>query len=187
MAYGWVKHRFNEIRQIAMEDFGDLASKGLDDELSGAVAAATAMIAFADADSITAEKERIVDVFEREAELEDLDFEALFGVLDRLSDAYIRSGNEGVKQALGYLGEYRDDPATGEVVLRTALAAGSADGEIGVNEEDALEAIADAMGLDLDDVMTHAVAEYEGEDRITRYLDNGEDDFDDDAGDDDDD
>jgi tellurite resistance protein TerB len=152
MPIGWLKTRFGSFKTRVLAELADELETELSEDLIEALAAATAMIAFADGVSSPEEREELLAVFEEEDRLTDIDLDDLFDAFDDYAERFEEDAAAAENEVLTAVGVFDDQPELGRLILRGALAVASRDGTLSPAEEKALNRLCDVLGLEIDEL-----------------------------------
>ena len=114
-----------------------------------ALAAATAMVAFADSVSSAEEREELLAVFEEEDRLTDIDLDDLFDAFDDYAERFAEDATAAENEALTAVAVFDDSPDLGRLIVRSAVAVASSDGALSPAEQKAVERLCDVLGLEV--------------------------------------
>lgn len=152
MPIGWLKTRFGGFKARVLAELADELETEVSEDLIEALAAASAMIAFADGVSSPDEREELLAVFEEEDRLTDIDLDDLFDAFDDYADRFEEDKAAAETEALTAVAVFDDQPELGRLILRGALAVASSDGTLSPAEEAAVHRLCDALGLEVDEL-----------------------------------
>ena len=152
MPVEWLKTKFTAFRSRALEELADELEEEVSEDLIEALAAATAMVAFADGVSSPEEREELLAVFEEEDRLTDIDLDDLFDAFDDYAERFAEDRKLAESEALATVAVFDDSPDLGRLVVRAALAVASTDGTLTPEEERAVRQLCDVLGLETDDL-----------------------------------
>src|SRR5688500_2426043 len=128
MPVEWLKTKFTAFRSRALEELADELEEEVSEDLIEALAAATAMVAFADGVSSPEEREELLAVCVEEDRLTDSDLGDLFEAFDDYAERFAEDAKAAESEALTAVAVFDDTPELGRLVLRSALAVASSDG-----------------------------------------------------------
>ena len=149
MPLKWLRSRFEEFRGGALRELAAEMRDEPSEDLIEAVAAATALVAFADGARSEAERDELLAVFEEEDTLTDVDLDELFDVFDDYSERFAETDPVVETEALAAVAVFDDEPDLGRMIIRAAVAVAGRDGELSPGETHAVERLCDALGLEV--------------------------------------
>jgi tellurite resistance protein TerB len=152
MPIAWLKARFGDFRSRVLAELAEELEIEVSEDLVEALAAATAMVAFADGVPSPEEREELLGVFEEEDRLTEIDLDDLFDAFDDYAERFAEDPKAAEEEALTAVAVFDDTPELGRLVVRAALAAASSDGTLGLGEEKAVRSLCDALGLEVDEL-----------------------------------
>lgn len=152
MPLSWLRSKFGEFRTQVLGELADELEDEVGEDLLEALAAATAMIAFADGVSSAEEREELLAVFEEEDRLTDIDLDDLFDAFDDYAERFKENPGAAESEALAAVAVFDDSPELGRLIVRGALAVASIDGSLSPAEEKAVGRLCDVLGLEIKDV-----------------------------------
>jgi tellurite resistance protein TerB len=152
MPIAWLKARFGDFRSRVLAELAEELEIEVSEDLVEALAAATAMVAFADGVPSPEEREELLGVFEEEDRLTEIDLDDLFDAFDDYAERFAEDPKAAEEEALTAVAVFDDTPELGRLVVRAALAAASSDGALGPEEEKAVQSLCDALGLEVDEL-----------------------------------
>ena len=165
MPINWLRTKFTEFKAEALEDLADELETEVSEDLIEGLAAATAMIAFADRVPSPDEREELLGVIEEER-LTDLDLDDLFDTFDDHAERFAEERDAAETEALATVAVFDDSPELGRLILRAALAVASRDGALTPAEEQAVQRLCDVLGLEVKEL----------KERVRRDLDEDDED-----------
>ena len=166
MPISWLRAKFTEFKAEALEDLADELETEISEDLIEGLAAATAMIAFADGVPGPDEREELLGVLEEEERLTDLDLDDLFDAFDDHAERFAEERDAAETEALATVAVFDDSPELGRLILRAALAVASRDGALTPAEEQAVQRLCDVLGLEVKEL----------KERVRRDLDEDDED-----------
>ncbi|MEK0083288.1 TerB family tellurite resistance protein [Benzoatithermus flavus] len=152
MPIGWLKTRFGSFKARVLAELADELETEMSEDLVEALAAASAMIAFADGVPSPDEREELLSVFEEEDRLTDVDLDDLFDAFDDYAERFEEDRAAAESEVLTVVSVFDDQPELGRLILRGALAVASSDGTLSPAEEKALGRLCDVLGLEVDEL-----------------------------------
>ena len=152
MPIGWLKTKFGDFKAQVLEELAGELEEEVSEDLIEALAAATAMVAFADGVSSAEEREELLSVFEEEDRLTDVDLDDLFDAFDDYAERFAEDPAAAESEALTAVAVFDDSPELGRLIVRSAVAVASRDGALSAAEEKAVNSLCDALGLEVDDL-----------------------------------
>ena len=147
MAITWLRNKFGAFRAQVLAELADELEEEVGEDLIEALAAATALVAFADEVVSAEEREQLLGVFEEER-LTDIDLDDLFDAFDDYAERFGEDATAAESEALAAIAAFDDSPELGRLIVRAALAVGSTDGVLSPAEETAVGRLCDALGLE---------------------------------------
>ncbi len=152
MPLSWLRNKFGEFKSQVLNELAEELEQEVSEDLVEALAAATAMIAFADGVPTAEEREELLAVFEDEDRLTDIDLDDLFDAFDDYAERFAEDAAAAENEALTAVAVFDDSPDLGRLVVRSAIAVGSNDGVLGPAEEKAVGRLCDVLGLEVSEV-----------------------------------
>jgi tellurite resistance protein TerB len=152
MPIAWLRAKFGDFRSRVLAELAEELEIEVSEDLVEALAAATAMVAFADGVPTPEEREELLGVFEEEDRLTEIDLDDLFDAFDDYAERFAEDPKAAEEEALTAVAMFDDTPELGRLVVRAALAAASSDGILGPEEEKAVQALCDALGVEVDEL-----------------------------------
>ena len=152
MPINWLRTKFTEFKAEALEDLADELETEISEDLIEGIAAATAMVAFADGVPSPDEREELLSVLEEEERLNDLDLDDLFDAFDDHAERFAEERDAAEAEALATVAVFDDSPELSRLILRTALAVASADGTLTPAGEQAVQRLCDVLGLEVNEL-----------------------------------
>ena len=149
MPLSWVRAKFEGFRSQVLGELANELEIEVSDDLLEALAAATALVAFADGVSSPDEREELLSVFEDEDRLTEIDLDDLFDAFDDYAEQFTDDRNAAETEALGAVGVFDDAPDQARLLVRAALAIASTDGVLTPAEEQAVQKLCDTLGIEL--------------------------------------
>lgn len=163
MALSWLRNKFGAFKAQVLTELAEELEEEVSEDLIEALAASTAMVAFADGVSGPEEREELLSVFEEEERLTDIDLDDLFDAFDDYAERFNEDPAAAEAEALTAIAVFDDSPEIGRLIVRAALAVGSTDGVLSPAEEKAATRICDVLGLDTDEVRRPVRKEHRAE------------------------
>lgn len=148
MPLTWMRAKFADFRAQALGELANELEIEVSEDLVEALAAATALVAFADGVASPDEREELLSVFEEEDRLTDIDLDDLFDAFDDYAERFAEDRKAAETEALTAVGVFDDSPELGRLVVRAALAIASTDGALKPEEEQAVRQLCDTLGLE---------------------------------------
>ncbi|MFO1040045.1 MAG: TerB family tellurite resistance protein [Geminicoccaceae bacterium] len=148
MAFRWLKSKFEDFRTQALTELGHEFGDDLPEDLVEAVAAATAMVAYADHELDDEERAHLLEVFEQENALTDVDLDELFEAFDDYTERFVEDRQAAEKETLAAVAEFAGTPHRARLIVRAALAVASSDGDLSQPEMAAVGKLCDVLGID---------------------------------------
>lgn len=173
MPLNWLRTKFADYRAQVLDELANELEIEVSEDLVEALAAATAMVAFADGVSSPEEREELLAVFEEEDRLTDIDLDDLFDAFDDYAERFAEDRKVAETEALATVAVFDDSPDLGRLVVRGALAVASRDGTLTPEEERAVRQLCDALGLEPDE-LKQPVKRREDEDEDDEDAEDGE-------------
>lgn len=170
MPLNWLKTKFAEYRTQVLGELANELEVEVSEDLVEALAAATAMVGFADGVASPEEREELLAVFEEEDRLTEIDLDDLFDAFDDYAERFAEDRKLAESEALATVAVFDDSPDLGRLVVRAALAVASTDGTLTAEEERAVRQLCDALGIEPDELKRP----------VKRRVDDDEDDEDED-------
>jgi tellurite resistance protein TerB len=152
MPLNWLRTKFADYRAQVLGELANELEIEVSEDLVEALAAATAMVAFADGVASPEEREELLAVFEEEDRLTDIDLDDLFDAFDDYAERFVEDRKLAESEALATVAVFDDSPDLGRLVVRAALAVASTDGALTAEEERAARQLCDALGIEPDDL-----------------------------------
>ena len=165
MPLSWVRAKFGDFRSQVLGELANELETEVSEDLVEALAAATALVAFADGVSSADEREELLSVFEEEDRLTEIDLDDLFDAFDDYAERFAEDRAAAESEALTAVAVFDDSPDLGRLVVRAALAVASSDGALTPAEDKAVRQLCDALGLELSD-LKRPVKRREDEDEL---------------------
>ncbi len=152
MPLSWVRAKFGDLRAQVLDELANELEVEVSEDLVEALAAATALVAFADGVASPEEREELLAVFEEEDRLTEIDLDDLFDAFDDYAERFAEDAKAAESEALTAVAVFDDSPDLGRLVVRAALVVGSSDGVLKPGEEKAVRQLCDVLGLELTDL-----------------------------------
>lgn len=152
MPIGWLRTKFGDFKSQVLAELAGELEEEVSEDLIEALAAATAMVAFADGVPSAEEREELLAVFEEEDRLTEIDLDDLFDAFDDYAERFAEDPAAAESEALTAVAVFDDSPELGRLIVRAALAVGSRDGVLSAAEEKAVDTLCDALGLEVDEL-----------------------------------
>lgn len=152
MPLSWLRNRFGEFKSRVLAELADELEEEAGEDLVEALAAATAMVAFADGVPSAEEREQLLSVFEEEDRLTEIDLDDLFDAFDDYAERFADDASAAESEVLTAVAVFDDSPELGRLIVRSALAVASTDGVLGPAEEKAVGRLCDVLGLEIDEI-----------------------------------
>jgi tellurite resistance protein TerB len=152
MPLNWLRTKFADYRAQVLGELANELEIEVSEDLVEALAAATAMLAFADGVASPEEREELLAVFEEEDRLTEIDLDDLFDAFDDYAERFAEDRKLAESEALSTVAVFDDSPDLGRLVVRAALAVASTDGTLTSEEERAVRQLCDALGLEADEL-----------------------------------
>ena len=152
MPLSWMRTKFGDLRAQGLGELANELEIEVSEDLIEALAAATAMVAFADGVSSPEEREELLAVFEEEDRLTDIDLDDLFDAFDDYAERFAEDRKLAESEALATVAVFDDSPDLGRLVMRAALVIASTDGTLTPEEERAARQLCEALGLESDEL-----------------------------------
>lgn len=152
MPIGWLKSKFEDFRTQALTELGQEFGEGLPDNLVEAVAASTALVAYADHELDDDERAHLLAVFEQEDALTDVDLDELFEAFDDYAERFVEDRQAAETEALAAVAEFSATPHRARMIIRSAVAVASSDGELSEPEAAAIDRLCAALGVETADL-----------------------------------
>ena len=149
MPLRWVRAKFDGFRSQVLGELANELEIEVSDDLLEALAAATALVAFADGVASPDEREELLSVFEDEDRLTEIDLDDLFDAFDDYAEQFTDDRKAGEAEALGAVAVFDDAPDQARLLVRAALAIASTDGVLTPAEEQAVHKLCDTLGIEL--------------------------------------
>jgi tellurite resistance protein TerB len=147
-----MRTKFGDLRAQVLGELANELEIEVSEDLIEALAAATAMVAFADGVSSPEEREELLAVFEEEDRLTDIDLDDLFDAFDDYAERFTEDRKLAESEALATVAVFDDSPDLGRLVMRAALVIASTDGTLTPEEERATRQLCEALGLETDEL-----------------------------------
>ena len=173
MPLSWVKTKFSDFRSQVLSELATEFEAEVSDDLVEALAAATSLVAFADGVSSPEEREELLDVFEEEDRLTELDLDDLFDAIDDYAERFVEDAKAADSEALAAVAVFDDEPELGRLVVRAALAVGTSDGVLTESEQAAVGRLCETLGIEPKELTKPVVRRHD-------ELDDDDDEIDDD-------
>lgn len=152
MPLNWLRTKFTTFKAQVLRELADELEEEVSEDLIEALAAATALVAFADGVPSPEEREELLSVYEEEDRLTDIDLDDLFDAFDDYAERFAEDPKAAEGEAVAAVGVFDDSPDLGRLIVRAALAVGSTDGTVTPAEEQAVQTLCDTLGLDADEL-----------------------------------
>ena len=91
----------------------------------------------------------VLDVFEEEDRLTELDLDDLFDAFDDYAERFVEDAKAADSEALAAVAVFDDEPELGRLVVRAALAVGTSDGVLTESEQAAVGRLCETLGIEL--------------------------------------
>jgi tellurite resistance protein TerB len=152
MPLNWLRTKFADYRAQVLGELANELEIEVSEDVVEALAAAAAMVGFADGVASAEEREELLAVFEEEDRLTDIDLDDLFDAFDDYAERFAEDRKLAESEALATVAVFDDSPDLGRLVVRAALAVASTDGTLTPEEERAVRQLCDVLGLETDDL-----------------------------------
>jgi tellurite resistance protein TerB len=152
MPLNWLRTKFADFRAQALAELADELEDEVGEDLIEALAAATAMVAFADGVPSAEEREELLSVFEEEDRLTEVDLDDLFDAFDDYAERFEEDAAAAENEVLTAVAVFDDSPELGRLIVRAALAVASTDGTLGPAEEKAVARLCNVLALEIDEI-----------------------------------
>jgi tellurite resistance protein TerB len=148
MPISWLKAKYADFKTEVLEELATELEEDASEDVIEALAAATAMVAFADGVSSPEEREELLGVFEEEDRLTEIDLDDLFDAFDDYAERFAEDPAAAENEVLTAVAVFDDAPELGRLILRGAVAVASSDGSLSPAEEAAVKRLCDVLGLE---------------------------------------
>jgi tellurite resistance protein TerB len=152
MPISWLKTKYADFKTEVLEELATELEEDASEDLVEALAAATAMVAFADGVPSPEEREELLGVFEEEDRLTEIDLDDLFDAFDDYAERFVEDPAAAENEVLTAVAVFDDAPELGRLILRGAVAVASSDGNLSPAEEAAVKRLCDVLGLETRDL-----------------------------------
>lgn len=152
MPLSWLRSKFADFRAQVLAELAEELEDEVGEDLIEALAAATAMVAFADGVSSPEEREELLSVFEEEDRLTEVDLDDLFDAFDDYAERFEEDPAAAENEVLTAVAVFDDSPDLGRLIVRAALAVASTDGTLSPAEEKAVARLCDVLALEISEI-----------------------------------
>ena len=152
MPLTWLRNKFGAFKAQALAELADELEEEVGEDLIEALAAAAALVAFADGVPSAEEREELLGVFEEEDRLTDIDLDDLFDAFDDYAERFGEDAVAAEGEALTAVAVFDDAQELGRLIVRAALAVASTDGVLSPAEEKAVARLCDVLGLEAEEI-----------------------------------
>ncbi len=152
MPLSWLKTKFNDFRSQVLGELATELEAEIGDDLVEALAAATALVAFADGVASPEEREELLGIFEEEDRLTELDLEDLFDAFDDYAEQFTEDRKAAESEALAAVAVFDDEPELARLIVRAALAVATKDGMLSEHEEAVVGQLCDVLDIETKDL-----------------------------------
>lgn len=152
MPLSWLRTKFNAFKAEVLAELAEELEEEVSEDLIEALAASTALVAFADGVSTADEREELLSVFEEEDRLTDVDLDDLFDAFDDYAERFAEDPQAAKDEAIAAVAVFDDSPDLGRMIVRAALAVASTDGALSPAEEQAVQALCGTLGLEVNEL-----------------------------------
>ena len=167
MPLSWLRSKFADFRTLVLAELAEEMEDEAGEDFIEALAAATAMVAFADGVSSAEEREELLSVFEEEDRMTDIDLDDLFDAFDDYAERFEEDAAAAENEAVTAVAVFDDSPDLARLIVRAAVAVASTDGTLSPAEEKAVARLCDVLALEINDIrkpVTHRRREDRDED-----------------------
>lgn len=142
--FKWIADRSAEARSKMTQEVGRYKNK----TFMEAVVSACALLAAADGDVSSAEKQKMMAFLKNSEELKVFATSEVVSFFEKITSHFDFDAEIGRAEALKYIGRVKDKPEQARLVVRVACAIGGSDGNFDQKEKDVVAIIARDLGLD---------------------------------------
>ncbi|WP_349368105.1 tellurite resistance TerB family protein [Salinarimonas sp.] len=144
MVLDWLKTNVAKAREALQTEVGRFKNR----EFMEAVVSGCALVAAADGDISSSEKQKMMKYIENSDELKVFKMEEVIAFFKKITEKFEFDAEIGKAEALKHVGKLRDKPDAARVMVRVCIAIGASDGDFDDNEKAVVRTIARELSLD---------------------------------------